>query len=199
MLFSLVTSPKLLLLAMVFYGMVGTFRSTSLSAAFFKNMKNIGARKAGWYEGSMTIGGSFIGPIIGGIVAVGMEFANYFAFTSIFLLAPLIVVFSSTSHRDDPPDKLKNSSLFDASNHYKSLTKNGTLMSATIIQSLNTAFFITFTTFITVLVIRDLGLSPVIAAMLISLNGGARIFVLFFCGQLLRRNNNNLYLFSFII
>lgn len=197
MFLSLAGTPELLLLMMVFYGMARTFRTTSLSAAFFKNMNTIGARKGGWYKGSMTAGASFIGPIIGGIAATGMGFRSYFVFTSVFLLAPLIVILARTNHRDNSYIKLKNPSFTDASNHYKNLAKNRRLVSATIIESLNTAFFITFTTFITVMVIRDLGLSPGVAAMLISLKGGATIFVVFSCGQLLRRNNNYLYLMSF--
>lgn len=199
MLLSFAANPKLLLLAMVFYGMAGTLRSTSLSAAFFKNMKTIGAKKAGWYQGSMTLGASFIGPIIGGIAAIAMDFTSYFTLTSAFLLVPLMVIFARTYRRNNSPVKLRNSSFTDASNHYKSLAKNRILVSTTLIESLNNALFITFTTFITVLVIRDLGLSLGIAAMLLSLRGGATIFVVFFCGQLLRRNNNSLYLFSFII
>ncbi len=197
MLLSLAGTPELLLLMMVFYGMARTFRTTSLSAAFFKNMNTIGARKGGWYKGSMTAGASFIGPLIGGIAATGMGFMGYFVFTSVFLLAPLIVILTRTNHRDNAYIELKNPSFTEASNHYMNLVKNRRLVSATIIESLNTAFFITFTTFITVMVIRDLGLSPGVAAMLISLKGGATIFIVFSCGQLLRRNNNYLYLMSF--
>jgi MFS family permease len=199
MLLSFATTPTLLLPAMVFYGMARAFRTTSLNAAFFKNLNTIGTRKAGWYNGSMTIGGSFIGPMIGGIAVIAISFTSYFVFTGVFLLMPLIVIFAHTNRRNNSPVKLNNSSIIGASNHYKYLAKNRILMSATIIGGLNTAFFIAFTTFITVLVIRDLGLSPGIAAMLISLKGGATIFAVFFCGHLLRRNNNNLYLFSFIL
>ncbi|MCX9010542.1 MAG: MFS transporter [Candidatus Methanoperedens sp.] len=194
---SFATDPGLLLLIMVFFGMSRTLRITSLNADFFKNMSTIGLQKGGWFKGSMTLGGSFIGPIIGGIAAIAMGFTSYFAFTSAFLLVPLMVILTRSSRRN--PIELKNPSLTDASNHYKSLAKNRTLVSATVIESVNSAFFITFTTFITVLVIRDMGLSPDIAATLITLKGGATVFVVFFCGQLLRRNNNNLYLFSFAV
>lgn len=199
MLLSFATNPALLLLPMILYGMARALRTTSLNAAFFKNLNIIGTRKAGWYNGSMTIGGSFIGPIIGGIALIAMGFTSYFVLTGLFLLTPLMVIFAGKNRRNNPPAKPNNSSIIEASNHYKYLAKNRMLVSATIIGGLNTAFFITFTTFITVLVIRDMGLSPGIAAMLISLKGGASIFVVFFCGQLLRRNNNNLYLFSFVI
>lgn len=199
MLLSVAGTPQVLLLMMVAYGMARTFRTTSLSAAFFKNMNAIGAKKAGWYKGSMTIGASFIGPLIGGIVIITMGFTSYFTLTSAFLVAPLFIILTRANNKIGLPLKKKNGSFTDASNHYKLLAKNRILIRSTIIESMNTAFFMTFTTFITVLVIRDLGLSPWVAAMLLSLKGGATILVVFFGGDLLRRNNNGVYLFAFIV
>lgn len=197
MLFSIAITPTLLLFAMFFFGVTRSFRIISLNTEFLINMNTIGARKAGWYKGSMTIGGAFIGPIIGGIASIAIGFTGYFAFASALLLAPFAVILAGG--KKEEKKSVKNSSLFDASNHFKSLIKNRILMRATIIEGLNTSFFITFTTFITILVIENFGLSPGIAAMLISLKGGATIFAVFFCGQLLRKDNNKLYLFSFII
>lgn len=177
MLLSLAGTPGVLLLMMVAYGMARTVRTTSLSAAFFKSMNAIGAKKAGWYKGSMTIGASFIGPLIGGIMAITMGFTNYFVITSAFLVAPLFFIMARANNKTGSPRKKKNGSFTDASHHYKSLAMNRILIRSTVIESMNTAFFMTFTTFITVLVIRDMGLSPWIAAMLLSLKGGATILV----------------------
>lgn len=201
-LLSFAVTPKLLLLIMIFYGVARTFRTTSLSAAFFKDMNTMGARKAGWYKGSMTIGSSFIGPMIGGIAAIAISFNNYFILTGAFLLIPLMVVNARSNHRIGSPVKTQknstNHSIIDSSNHYKSLTKNRILVGATVKDGLNTAFFMTFTAFITVFVIRDLGLSPGIAAALISIKGVATLLVVFFGGTYLRRNNNGLYLFAYV-
>ncbi len=198
----LAATPKLLLLMMIFYGVARTFRTTSLSAAFFKDMNTMGARKAGWYKGSMTIGSSFIGPMIGGIAAIAISFNNYFILTGAFLLIPLMVVNARSNHRIGSYAKTQNNSMnhsiIDSSNHYKSLTKNRILVGATVKDGLNTAFFMTFTAFITVFVIRDLGLSPGIAAALISIKGVSTLLVVFFGGAYLRRNNNRLYLFAYI-
>ena len=194
----LASTPNLLLLMMVFYGVARTFRTTSLSASFFKNMNTIGARKAGWYKGSMTIGSSFIGPVIGGIAAIAISFQNYFILTGAFLLIPLMIVNARSSHNMGTRLKTKNLSIIDSSNHYKSLTKNRILVGATIKDGLNTAFFMTFTAFITVLVIRDMELSPGIAAALISIKGVSTLIVVFFGGAYLRKNNNGLYLFAYV-
>ena len=196
-LLSMAVTPNLLLLMMVFYGVARTTRTTSLSAAFFKNMNTIGAKKAGWYKGSMTIGSSFIGPVIGGIAAIAITFKSYFLLTGAILLIPLMVINAGSNNRNSSPVKIQNHSFIDASNHYKSLTRNRILVSATIKESLNTAFFMTFSAFITVLVIRDMGLSPGIAAAMLTLKGATTLLVVFFGGAYLRKNNNGLYLFAY--
>lgn len=198
MLLSLAASPKILLFTMIFYGVARTFRTTSLSAAFFQNMTTIGIKKAGWYKGSMTIGSSLIGPMIGGIAAIAISFKSYFLLTGAILLVPLMVINAGSKNEISSPVKTQNHSLIESSNHYKSLTKNKTLVSATIKNGMNTAFFMTFTVFITVLVIKDLGLSPGIAAALISLKGLSTLLVVFFAGAYLQKNNNRLYLFAYI-
>ncbi len=198
-LISFVSNIELLLLIMVFFGMARSLRTTSLNADFFKNMNLIGIKKGGWFKGSMSVGGALIGPILGGIAIVAMSYKSYFALAGVFLLAPFLVILARTNGRNKSPVRPKNLGFIDATNHYKALAKNRSLVSATIIESINGAFFIAFSTFIIVLVIKDLSLSPDVAAMLIALKGGATICVVFFCGQLLRKNNTNLYLFSFIV
>lgn len=198
-LISYVSSIELLLFIMVFFGMARTLRTTSLNADFFKNMNAIGIKKGGWFKGSMNVGGSLIGPVLGGMALVAMSYKSYFALASVFLLTPFLVILSRTNGVRNLPVKPKNFNLADASNHYRALTKNRSLITATIIESINGAFFVTFITFITVFVIKDLGLSPGVAAMLIALKGGATICVVFLGGQLLAKNNNNLYLFSFTV
>lgn len=196
---SLADKPSLLLLVMVFYGITRTVRTTSLSAAFFKSMNTIGAKKAGWYKGSMTIGVSFIGPMLGGLAAIAVSFTNYFVFTSTFLLAPIMVMATRGNISNSSSVMQKKFSFTDVSNNYKNLIKDKILVRSTIIETMNSACFMTFSTFITVYIIRDLGLSPGIAAMLLSLKGGATILVVFLGGALLYRSNNGVYLLAFIM
>ena len=142
MFLSFATNIILLLLVMLFFGMARTLRTTALSADFFKNMNTIGAKRGGWFKGSMNMGGSFIGPVIGGIAAIALGFTSYFALTSAFLLAPFIIILALTDHNSKSPAKPKNSSFTDASNHYRSLVKNRALVSATVIENLNSAIFL---------------------------------------------------------
>ncbi len=194
---SFATNPKFLLLIMLFYGIARTARTTSNNAEFFQHMSTIGAKKAGFFKGAITIGSSFIGPLIGGIAILAMGYTSYYALTSAFLLVPLIIISARSSQVNESPVKPKIFSITDTSNHHKSLTKNRLLVSATIKNGLNSAFFMTFSAFITVLVIRDLGLSPGIAAALISIRGLSTLLVVFFGGAYLRKNNKGLYLLAY--
>ncbi len=198
-LISYVSNIERLLLIMVFFGMAKTLRTTSINADFFKNVKIIGMKKGGWFKGSMIGGSALIGPILGGIALTSISFKSYFALASMFLLAPFLMILARTNDGINSSIGLKKLGFEDATNHYRSLAKNRSLLSATIIESINGAVFNIFSTFIVVLVIKDLGLSGGVAAMLIALRGGAMFCTIFLCGQLLRKNNTNLYLFSFII
>ncbi|HMK45246.1 MAG TPA: MFS transporter, partial [Methanocella sp.] len=81
--------------------------------------------------------------------------------------------------------------------YYSWLLRNKALFTATVTECINSAFFITFSTFLTVMVITSLGLSIAMAAALISIRGVANILVVFFGGRLLEIDHNRLYVVSF--
>lgn len=195
---SLAGSPAMLLGMMIFYGISRSLRTTSLNASFFKNMKAIGIRKGGWFKGAMTAGAQFIGPIIGGIAILHIAFTEYFILASAFLLVPLVVLYLTTNGKK-PANIYLKPSLPESLRYYRSLFKNKLLVSATMTECMNSACFMTFSTFVTVLVVLTLGLSPGIAAILIALRGAAQILVVVFCGRLLYKNHNNLYILSYIM
>lgn len=195
---SLAGSPAMLLGIMIFYGISRSLRTTSLNASFFRNMNAIGIRKGGWFKGAMTAGAQFIGPLIGGIAILYLAYSGYFILASAFLLVPLVVLYLTTNGK-------KNLNTFskpcfrESLRYYRDLLKNKLLVSATLTECMNSACFMTFSTFVTVLVVLNLGLSPGIAAILIALRGAAQILVVVFCGRLLYENHNNLYIFSYIM
>jgi MFS family permease len=199
---SLSGSPWLLLLLMVVYGVARSFRTTALNADFFQHMNAIGIEKGGWFKGSTSLGIAFIGPLLGGIAAVYLGYSEYFLFTSLFLLVPLLVLYIGNANGigAGEPVHLSGSGGFTASlPYYRQLLKNRVFVSATATDCFNTAFYNTFITFITVLVVHDFGLSPWIAAVLIALRGMAQVLVVLFCGRLLYGNHNRLYLGSFVM
>ena len=196
---SYASTPFMLLGIMVIYGISRSLRTTSLNASFFRNMTAIGIKKGGWFKGGMTIGAAFIGPLLGGIAILYLGFPGFFVFASAFLLVPLIIVYLVANGNNSTNVPTGTNSLGDTFRYYRLLLKNRLLVSATMTECMNTAFFMTFSTFITVLIVKDFGLSPGIAAILISLRGAAQILVVFFCGRLLYGNHNHLYMFSYVM
>jgi MFS family permease len=190
-------SPYILLWIMVFYGISRSLRTTSLNASFFRNMNTIGIKKGGWFKGAMTIGAAFIGPLIGGIAILCLGFSGYFIFASAFLLVPLFILYYRSGSDNLSPASFQTSGISGSLVYYRKLLENRLLVSATLTECMNTAFFMTFSTFITVLIVKDFGLSPGIAAILISIRGAAQILVVFFCGRLLYGNHNRMYMLSY--
>lgn len=147
----------------------------------------------------MTIGAAFIGPLLGGVAIQYLGFSSYFVFASAFLLEPLLIVYLITDGNSGATIQEGKKRLGDTFRYYRILLKNRLLISATLTECMNSAFFMTFSTFITVLIVMDFGLSPGIAAILISLRGAAQILVVFFCGRLLYGNHNHLYILSYLM
>jgi hypothetical protein len=192
-------TPFMLLGIMVFYGISRSLRTTSLNASFFRNMTAIGIKKGGWLKGAMTIGAAFVGPLLGGIAIQFLGFPSYFVFASAFLLEPLIIMYFVSNENNSITVPKGTNGLRDTFRYYRILLKNSILISATMTECMNSAFFMTFTTFITLLIVTDFGLSPGVAAILISLRGSAQILVVFLCGRLLYRNHSHLYLLSYLM
>jgi len=190
-------SPLMLLWIMVFYGISRSMRTTSLNASLFLNLNTIGVRKGGWFKGAMTIGAGFIGPLIGGIAILYLGFSSFFVFASAFLLVPLVIMYRNTGQQNHLQAELRPPSFKETFRYYRALLKNRLLVSATMTECMNTAFFMTFSTFITVMVVVNFGLSPGIAALLIVIRGAAQILVVFFCGRVVYGNHNRLYMLSY--
>lgn len=195
---ALAWTPWILIGMMIFYGMARSIRTTSLNASFFQHMNAIGVRKGGWYKGSMTVGAQFLGSLIGGALAVTLSFVGYFISASLFLLMPVFIASGGKKGLMISPSTDKPG-LKGSVDGYRQLLRNQTLLTATTTECVNTAFALTFSTFLTVMVITSLGLSIATAAVLISLRGAANILVVFFGGRLLELNYNHLYAVSFVM
>jgi MFS family permease len=82
-----------IILAMAAQGFGTTFRMTSLNAAFFNKLNDMGLNKSGWYRGAMMIGANFIGPLLGGYAASAtISNQTIFLFTAIISVIPLLII-----------------------------------------------------------------------------------------------------------
>lgn len=194
-------SPHMLLLMMIMYGITRTVRSTALNASYFRNIDSIGIKKGGIYRGSINLGVSLLGPLIGGIVVIYLSYPQYFLFSSMFLVIPVISIwlFTRINGNDNHPEKNHSTGFMESFPYYRKLVQNRSMTGAIFVDGMNSAFFNVFITFITVLVVRDLALSVGIAAILITIRGCTQILVIFFGGTLMYRNQNTLCLLSFVM
>ncbi len=200
-LLSFAGAPWVLILMMIFYGMARSVRTTSLNASFFQYMSVVGVKKGGWYKGSMTVGTQFIAPVIGGILAVTLSFTAFFIATSMFLLMPIFMVMGRRNGSDMMlhAKEKKPGSSDGGLKYYGELLKNKVLLNAALTECINSAFFVTFSTFLTVMVITDLKLTVAFAALLITTRGLTQMLVVFFGGRLLEINNRHIYVVCFVM
>jgi len=192
--------PIFIMIIMLFQGFGNSLRFTSLNAAFFKNLKLIGKNKAGWYKGSMSIGLTFLGPLIGGYIVQLISYKNIFVYVGIVTLIPIILLISlsekhSTSTRINLIDIFKGQTL-----DFKLILNNKIIRQSILIESLSTATFSCFVTFIVVLIVKNYHLQSYYASWLIILEGGAFILTVFIAGNLLDKYKiHKLYLGSFVL
>ena len=60
-----------------FSGLFSSLKMTALNASFFRNLRDMGVEKAGWFKGSMSIGLTFLGPAFGAFL-VAFENQGWF-------------------------------------------------------------------------------------------------------------------------
>jgi predicted MFS family arabinose efflux permease len=188
----------LLILVMLLEGLSRSLKFTSISAAFFESLHRFGLEKAGWYKGSLSIGLTFIGPALGGVLLVMMPFGALFLMVMALMLLPSLLIFfihtePARQHRaagavDEVRDQLKG---------FAVIIRHRGLFRALAAEVLCSACLSTFTTFIVVLVVREWQLKPGAASLLLALEGGAYICTVFGAGFLVRRlGQRNSYLAS---
>ncbi|MFL0195277.1 MFS transporter [Clostridium sp. WILCCON 0269] len=199
-LFPFAVLPIFIMIIMLFQGFGNSLRMTSLNAAFFKNLKLIGKKRAGWYKGSMSIGLTFLGPLIGGYIVQFISYKNIFVYIGVVTLIPIILLIwlsekHNTSVHINIIDIFKEQTL-----DFKLTLNNKIIRQSILIESLSTAAFSCFVTFIVILIVKNYHLPSYYASWLIILEGGVFILVVFTAGELLDKYKiHNLYISSFIL
>ncbi|MFT8314075.1 MAG: MFS transporter [Clostridium sp.] len=198
--FSFIKLPIFLIIGMGIQGFTNSLRFTSLNAAFFKNLKTIGKKKSGWYKGSMSIGLTFIGPFIGGYIVQNISYKWIFVLIGMMILIPSLILYilSDKSIKSKPENLIQifKEQYYDL----KLLLRNNIIKQTALVESISTACFSTFVTFIIVLVVSNYHLKSIYASWLIIMEGSAFIITVFLGGHLLYKfKASTLYLESFIL
>lgn len=169
-------------------GLFGSIKMTSLSASFYRSLKSIGIEKAGWFKGSMSIGLTFIGPILGGYLAKSADFPFIIKLLVGLMLIPTLLVYF---FHDEQPNQKQAAGVRELVNGqlqgFKSLLRQRSICQALLMEGLAAASISTFITFIVVLVVQNWHLKPTVASTLLTLEGTIFITTAFLCGRFIDR------------
>ena len=201
--FSLVFAggPLSIAVVMGLAGLFSTLKMTALNSSFFSNIQEIGIEKAGWFKGSMSIGLTFLGPLLGGYLASVISFRALFELLAALTLIPISLVFFF----HDEPVRSSTAGEFRRAlgrqwGEFRELLGRRSLYLLLFTESLTTALFSTFSAFIVVLTVQSLHLSVATASVLLSIEGALFIITVFSAGNLIKRLSQlQLYLASITV
>lgn len=197
----LAVSPIALIVLMSLYGF---FRSLSLiatNAAFFRNLSVIGVDKAGWVNGSLLLGAVAIGPLLGGLLTKYLSYSSIFYAVLALYPVPIILVIlryrEVSTRRSATDDSGQTRSQLQ---EFRELLHDRSIRLVLFAEGLMGACSATFGVLMIVIIIKTLNLSPTVASVVLTLNGGASILVVFTAGALVKRfSSAQIYLASFSI
>jgi MFS family permease len=190
--------PIAMIALMGFSGLFSSLKMTALNASFFRNLKNMGLEKAGWFKGSMSIGLTFLGPFFGAFLVSVAGFQTIFILLAVLTLIPasLVFFFHSETGRPGPVNEL-GGVISRQLREFSQLIGQRTLYLPLLTESLSTSCFATFSTFIVVITIQILHLKPSAASLLMTAEGGVFILTVFVAGPLITKMSQfQLYLLS---
>lgn len=191
---ALMGSPLLLIGLMFIKGFSNSLRFTSLNAAFFSNLKEIGVNKSGWYRGSMSIGLTFLGPVIGGFLVQYFDYPLIFSIIAVLSFIPILFIGRLTTQKAIKlapvnPEEARKFSFVDEGKEFLVLFKNRTLRNSVILEGISTACFSTFAAFIVIFVVNIIGLDKQKSSYFLLIEGSAYIVSVFSLGGLLLKFN----------
>lgn len=195
------TVAKVPLAMIVLMGLSGLFSSlkmTALNASFFRNLKNMGLEKAGWFKGSMSIGLTFLGPAFGAfLVSVTGYRAIFFILAALTLIPTALVFFFHSEPAQAGPVSELRGVVGRQLGEFRQLIGQRSLYLPLLTESLSTSCFATFSTFIVVIAVQILQLQPAAASVLMTAEGGVFILTVFVAGPLITKLSQfQLYLLS---
>lgn len=193
--------PIAMIALMGLSGLFSSLKMTALNASFFRNLKNMGLEKAGWFKGSMSIGLTFLGPTFGAFLVSVASYRTIFVLLAALTLIPTALVFFFHSEAAHPgPINELGGVVGRQLREFRQLIGQRTLYLPLLTESLSTSCFATFSTFIVVIAIKILHLQPSAASILMTAEGGIFILTVFVAGPLITKLSQfQLYLLSVIV
>lgn len=196
-------SAQQLALIMLLQGIAGSLRFISLNAAFFQRIALFGQDKAGWYRGSLSVGLTFIGPLLAGVMVDLWTYRGIFLLSmGLILLSGAVLLYVTGKGRQafintDRPGTKTCFSLAAEWGEFRGIIANASLRKIFILETVNTACFSAFSVFIILYARNNLGLSAQQGSYYLLAEGLAYIFTVFCLGKFLYAKLPNMkYFFS---
>lgn len=185
--FSWLAAPIMLIVLQGVLGLFGSLKMTALNAAFFSRVRDMGLARAGWFRGSMSIGLTFVGPLLGGYLDQHLSAGQVFKILGWLALAPTVLVLCF--HRESAP--VRHGGLMTTTRRQLAalgvLLRNREVYFPLLTECAATGCFATYSAFIVVLTVHTLHRAASTASFLMTLEGGAFILVVFAAGGLITR------------
>jgi MFS family permease len=178
--------PVAMIALMGLAGLFSSLKMTALNASFFRNLKDMGLEKAGWFKGSMSIGLTFLGPTFGALLVKYTGYQSIFVLLAALTLIPTALVFFFHSEPARPASGESLGSVIGTQlREFRRLIGQRTLYLPLLTESLSTSCFATFSTFVVVIAVQILHLPPTAASVLMTAEGGVFILTVFAASPLI--------------
>ncbi|HSM94197.1 MAG TPA: MFS transporter [Anaeromyxobacteraceae bacterium] len=164
-------------------GVCAPLRFTSLTAAFYGRLSALGVGKAGWFKGSMSFGLTFLGPLIGGLLASDAGFASLFAVVAGLHLCSAALGSLCDLDGDRPRGAAPPPRPGEQAAELLRLLRTPPIRPALAAEFLGAATFASFSAFMVVIVVRVYGADATVASRILIVEGLSFILTAFACGR----------------
>nr|WP_294517481.1 MFS transporter [uncultured Rhodopila sp.] len=180
--------PAALIAIAVFEGGFRCLAFNALTATFLQALPRFGMKTVGWSKGALSLGLSFLGPLLAGALLGIADFHTVFAAVVVLMLAPNVLM---TLVGDGPPRRAGTggalASVLSHGGEIAALLRQPNVAACLAAEALVAATFSAFGTFIVVLAVSALGMTPMTASILAATEGAAFIITVFAFGGLIQR------------
>lgn len=169
-------------------GLFNSLKSTALNASFFRDLQTMGVEKSGWFKGSMSIGLTFTGPLLGGLLVKRLGFGAIFQILAWLTFIPMGLVFFF--HKEPvQPGSISElvESIGSQLQEFRRLLCQRSFYLPLMTEVLSTACFTTFGAFIVVIAVQSLHVQPAVASSFLTVEGGVFILTVFLAGPVVLR------------
>ncbi len=177
-------SPLLVVLLMGLEGLFAPLRFTALTASFYGKLGSIGIEKAGWFKASMSVGLTFLGPLIGGLLGRSAGFPTLFGVVvALHLLSASLVTLAELEGARAHAAASPRPRLADRAAELLAMLRTASIRPALAAEMLGAATFSAFSAFVVVVAVRVHGANAAVASRVLIVEGLSFVVTAFLGGR----------------